>query len=537
MDTTTSSIVIVNTEVLTPSSPIMPLILDFGYKGDALTKRAGEILGLSGVDGWEVVDSKDNLSLVHYSQDADMTKFGHLRGVLIDTEVGATIADSFGYTPTAVSSKLLVEEDGKLSIIDQDGANHTFRGDSVTIKPIFEGVVIRAIWHNSEFLRITHRKINPTRSRWGSSKSFIAMYEEAGGPTADQLFDTTKPYSTTTYDFLVSAKPLVVGTRQRITTPYIVLLAQREMDVKRPEEQVAKGKATFTTTNTIGGSVTQSVIHDPKPMTVAEANYHLRFGYYAEFEMKDERQLTGEGVIVYSMNPEGIVTDIVKVHSRAYDWRITMRGNNPNITHQFYCLLNSVYADLKNNTDWEMFANKLIVLPLYDEAGLRNMYEQTQGILMIPPGEVTRMDYTSRESRIYLLWMNFVLSLPPSSQAEGLNILTECKKDRANLLEWIQNIEATTKNIEGAVLPSRVKGLISCSRRLARERIDNGDNYAANGGFMRLPVIIKSTLRNLLNKENGPSLFSLIREMKTAKSIAAGVVEGLVNSAQPVEST
>lgn len=518
----TSSIEVANTQVASTDNvveqgqPIMPLLLDMAYKGDEVTSHVARILDLPDVHGWEVVDSKDNLALVHYTDDADMAAYGHLRGILVDLEVEAIIADSFGYTPTAVASQLEIGENGRISIVDEDGTNHSFNPEEAIIKRVFEGVVIRAIWHKSQFYRITHRKINPVRSHWGTPKSFLALYDEANGPTAEQLFDTSKPYSSTCYDFLVSAEPLVVGTRQKITHPYIICLAQRTMDVKRPLDEVAPGRALFTTTDVISGSVTEPMIHDPKRLTIEEANHHLKFGYYNEFLVEDERQLTGEAVIVYRMT-NGIVSDIVKVHSPAYEWRVNMRGNNPNITHQFYCLLNSVYNDIKTVEDWEAFKKRLIVLPLYDEMALKELYAQNKAILMIPLGEVAKEDYTSRDSRIHLLWMNYVLSLPPSAQGDALNILAKFKKDRNEVIEWLQTLEAKTPNIEAAEVPERVKGLISSCRRLARQRIANGDNYSANGTFMRLPLLIKSTLRNLVNKENGPSLFGLIREMRNIK--------------------
>lgn len=512
----TGSIEIANTTSGVNNTPVLPFILDASYKGDDVTRRAAEILNLTDTHGWSVIDTDNGLAMVHYNDDADMNAHGDLRGLLLDLEVGAVIADSFGYTPTAVASELTAS-DGNLTVRDKDGVNHIFSLEDVVVKRVFEGVVIRVIWHGGKCYRITHRKINPVRSRWGSSKSFISMYEDAGGPSAEQLFDTTKLYSSTCYDFLVVDQSLLVGTRQKVNKPYIVCLTQRTMDVKRPAEEVAPGRASFVTTNAIGGAVNESMIHEPKQLSLVEANHHLKFGYYNEFTSNDSRQLTGEAVIIYTMK-DGAICDIVKVHSPAYEWRVNMRGNNPNITNQFYGLLNSVYGDLKSEEAWDLLKKRLILLPLYDEKSLKDLYESTQGILTIPSGEISREDYDTRDSRIHLLWMNYVLSLPAPSQGEALNILSRFRNDRNDLIQWIQNIEANTRNIEDAQLPNRVKGIISSSRRLARSRVETGSNYSAKGTYMKLPTIIKSTIRNLINKENGPSLYSLVREMKLAKS-------------------
>lgn len=506
-----------NTDTQVSAESLLPFALDMGYKGDEVTSHAARILGQKDTHGWEVLEAVEDLALVHYTKDADLTTHGHLRGVLLDLETDAIIADSFGYTPTAITRELKVDEESGISVEDTDGVNHHFALNNVVIKRVFEGVVIRVIWHKGKLRMITHRRVDASRSRWGSSKYFITMYQEAGGPTAEQLFDTSKPFSSTTYDFLVVDQALLVGTRQKVNKPYIVFLAQRTVDPKRSADQVAPGRASFTVNERIGGSVNESMIHEPKNLTLAEANHHLKFGYYNAFNVDDERQLTGEAVIVYRM-VDGVVADIVKVHSPAYDWRLQMRGNNANIQLQFYCLLNTVYADLDNDEAWEAFKKRYVMLPLYDEESLKESYAKSGVILMIPTGETTRDDYSTRDARIHLLWMNYLLSLPPHAQGEALNLLSQFKKDRADVIAWLQDLEQNTHNIETADVPDRVKGLISSSRRLARDRIAKGENYSAKGSFMKLPVVIKSTLRNLVFKENGPSLYSLNRSMKQIKA-------------------
>lgn len=508
------SIEIVNTSnSSSDGAAALPFVFEIAYKGDELTRRVADILGLPDTNGWSVIDTCEHLAMVHYTEDADMNIYGKLRGILVDTEVGVIIADSFGYTPAAVSSKIN-ENNGQITIMDKENNNHVFNPNEIVIKRVFEGVVIRVIWHKGHCYRITHRKINPIRSRWGSAKSFISMYEEANGPTADQLFDTTKPYSNTCYDFLVVDQSLLVGTRQKVTNPYLVYLSQRTMNINRPAEEMAPGRASFVTTNIMGGEINKSIIHEPKQLSIEEANHHLNFGYYNSFENNDERQLTGEAVIVYKIN-NGVIHDIIKVHSPAYEWRVNLRGNNPNIVNQFYHLLNSVYGDVNTPESWEKFKQRFIIFPLYDEQSLKDLYTQTNGILTIPSGAVFQEDYKSRDSRIHLLWINYVLSLPASKQVDGLNILTNFKNDRNNVINWLQTLESSISNIEGADgISSRVKGLINSSRSLARKRKSDGYNYSAKGTYMKLPVLIKSTIRNLINKEDGPSLYSLVRELR-----------------------
>lgn len=505
----TSSIKIENTQ------PIIPLVLDASYKGDEITQKVAKILALDDIKSWSVIDHdpEAKLALVHYNDDADMLTYGDLRGILVDLETETVIADSFGYTPISVLSELK-EKDGVITVKDKQGQLHVFNKETTSIKRVFEGVVIRAVWHKSKLYLITHRKIHPLRSRWGSSKSFMSMYEEANGPKAEDLFDTTKPFSNTTYNFLVVDSSLLVGTRQKVSKPYLVFLAQRDLEIGRPKDQVACGKANFKYDETIGGSVNESFIHKPKLLTLDEANQHLKYGYYNPFDVDDERQLTGEAVIMYEME-NGLVKDIVKVHSPSYEWRSNLRGNNPNINHQFYSLLNMVYPDITTDDAWKKLNKDLIMFPLYSEKSLKDLFSKSGGILMIPTDKVSS-DLLSRESRIHLLWINYVLSLPTSLQLDALNILANFKKDRNDVTVWIQELESKHKDIESVDLPRRVKSIITSSRHLARERMTQGTNRSSYGSYMKLPVLIKSTIRNLINKENGTSLYGLIRDMKHA---------------------
>ncbi|CAH6419484.1 3 phosphatase [uncultured virus] len=497
-----------------PTTPVVPFVFDASYKGDARTQRVAEILGLPGIQGWTITDVDDNLAMVHYTDDADTVLYGHLRGILVDLEKGAIVATSFGHTPTAVASEL-VETNGVITVKDTTGDLHTFETANSSIKRVFEGVVIRVARHKGRSKRMTHRKINAQRSHWGSSPTFLSMYEEAGGPTDEQLFDLRYPYSSTVYVFMIRDKSLSVGARQKITRPCAVYLARYEMDLKRPEEEVAPGIANFTTSPLIGGEVNESFIHEPKSLTIEEANNHLKYGYYNAFDPADERQLTGEAVILYRME-NGAVADIVKVHSPSYDWRVNLRGNDPNVRHRFYTLLNTVYPDIETDEQWNTLTESLIPFPLYDEQSIKELYNSNQGILTIPPGPVSRDNYATRDSRIHLLWMNYLLSLPANVQAGALDLLSKFHEDRNNLITWLQSLEMKHKDVEQSDLPPRVKGLISSSRRLARDRVKKGNNYSARGNHMKLPLLIKSTLRNLVCKENGPSLFGLVRDMKEA---------------------
>lgn len=534
------------------------LVLDFAYKGEALTLRVMEILQLTSTEGWSVVDQVDHLALIHYKDEADMSLVGQLRGILVDLEAGAVIADSFGYTPTAVAAAL-TPVDNVVTLYDEKRVAHSFPLDKTVMRRAFEGVVIRIIWHKGRWYRLTHKKIDPTRSRWGKSKKFLEMYDEAGGPTAEQLFDTSKPYSSTCYDFMIVDPALLIATRQQVSAPYLVLLAKRTVDVKRPAEEVAPGRPTFSTTPAISGSVTTPMIHEPAHLTLAEANKHLAFGYYNEFTVADARQKTGEALIVYHIE-DGQIHDVVRVHSPAYDWRNSIRGHNPNLANQFYSLLNTVYDEFvevvpgtgvhlsyhkksSGGLTWARFCEMYIPLPLYDETSIAELYRTNGALLTIPegPAPTSALEYNTRDKRIYLLWLNFVLALPPNLQGEALSIIDNFRTDREALIKWLIEVEQQHRRhgLPVDLLPEekdreKVESVLVTARKMADSAIGDRRNYNRDGSFVGKPALIQSSIRNLIKKKSGPRLYMLVRIMKTVKAATEAKTTPIPAVAEPV---
>ena len=506
-----------NTNIPTDNEVVLPFVFDASYKGDALTKRCSEIIGMKDLTGWSVIDTYENLALVHYNPKTDFQKFGHIRGLLLDTESGDIIADSFGYTPIAICNEITPTDDN-VSITDVDGINHKFllTDKDVYVKRVFEGVVIRVIWYNNKMYRITHKKINPTRSKWGNSKRFLDIYDESNGPTAEQLFDTTKPYSSTCYHFLAVDNSLLVATRQKMTVPYLVYIERQEVFLQKPDTDIATGIPTFPLIEQITGTVTQSGIYNPRQLNINQVNKFLKYGYYKPYDAPDERQLTGESVIFYKKVDEAIV-DVVKVNSTSYEWRSNLRGGNHNIVNQFYSKLNMVYGDIKEESQWEKLKSNLILFPLYSFDDMKNLYDVGKGILLIGIDEnfkPTKEMYNTRQSRINLFWTNYMLALPISHQEAALELLENFTTDRNNLINWLCTLENNVKIISEPDHCKYIVRIINFARKSANEAVKDGTNLTQKGQVLNYKAMIKRKIYDLINKERGTSLYAMIREMK-----------------------
>ena len=490
----------------------------------------------------------DHLYSVHYRPDADMTVAGHLRGVVVDIDRGIVVCSSFGYTPVAVANSLTVSsgtigsliDERVISIADQNSLMHHFPLVDTFIGRVFEGVVFRVFKYEGKVYFSTHRKISASRSRWGNSLPFIQMYKEAGGPSAEDLFPEDVDYSPWCYVFLVVHKDLLVGTRQQVKQPYVVHLVTNRVQVPteaglRVDTNLAKDPSTLPgakRTNgepmVVSGLMDNPCLICPGTLSVEEANRHLAHGYYGAVDESlatDPRQGTGEAVILYHIDRTSQrILDIVKVYSVPFNWRVTMRGEDPNVYHRFCSLLDRTFANINSADDWKRFSTQHILFPRYDKQALIDQYDAAGYLLTIPEESVDASDFAQREQRLTLMWMNFILSLPPHLQETGFGYLDRLDKDRKDLEAWIRGLEAKSFKKEhrkdssdsDADLPPRVTSLIQQARRESRKKEKSGNNYSRGGKYMSRPGLIGATIQNLLAKEQGPSLYKLIKAMRVA---------------------
>lgn len=486
-------------------------VVETGKINEEVTKQIAEILGIEVNNQWKIVDFQDGLAMVHYNDGANMDLYGKLRGVLIDLETSKVIADSFGYTPIAVQSELEVK-DNKLTIVDGDNHSHVFSMDNVFIKRSFEGVVIRTLWYNNKFYRMTHKKINAEKSKWGSSKFFTSIYEEAGGPTVEQLFDTSKPYSSTVYDFIVVDSELMIGSKQQVNKPYIVLTSSTNFDIGKPDHQVASGIHNFQTSSEVSEIMNKTFIHKPVNLSIDEANYHLKFGFYCQHKFYEELLATGEAVIVYSIK-DGVVEDLVKVHSKPYEWRLNLRGNEPNCKYRFYSLLDSAYCNSYEELNQE-FMKKYIIFPFVDVNFLKKIYNEQNVITNLNTKfrEDLQLVSYERNMKIFMIWLNFLISLPPYQQEAALDYFDEFLVERDLLIQWITDIELKVITVDFEEIPDKAKRRIINIMKEARTKVSR-----LRCDEEKKKEFIKASITNFLCKERGNSLYGLVRAMKKSK--------------------
>lgn len=409
----------------------------FDEDKEGLKSDVAKILNVEVTSDWSVIDTKKNedidLRMVHYleSENAEDIKNPTLRGVLVDVKNQCVLAPSLGYEHLVIADSISLQ-DNEVTVVDVSGKIHSFTR-AVRARSLMDCVILRAIWYNGEFYLMSYKKIDPSRSRWGFGKGFIDMYNEGNGPKPEDLFDTSKKYSSTCFTFAVRYPTLANSNRTKKYEPSVVLIDRVELNL--PFEDVAPG------------------ISDKTPqddLCVEEVNHFLQHGFYEARKYADYRLAPGEAVLMFERDENGRVLDMVKVMSHSYDWRNNLRSENPNVYNQLYKLLDRAFTDkeIQKEENWEFFKSSFLIFEKISFEDLKKKVMTEGGIIDLPveSNPDSRTDLYSRENRLFLVYVNFLFSLPPSIQCKHLDMYTKYKEDRRNLANFTIDGKGKTGN-------------------------------------------------------------------------------------------
>lgn len=498
--------------------------------------------GINSSAAWDVVSTDDdhNLVMVHHKPEADLNEYGQLRGVVVDTNAETVVCKSFEHAPI-VDADFLKITDGKINLTDEFGTEYNLNLDEISIHPGFEGTLMHVFKHGDKVFRTTRKRIDPSRSRWGSSKPFTEMYEELNGPTDEELFDNNAMYSPYCHVFIIVHPDVLVVSKTNIGKGYLVYLGTKQMWSLEYNECPYKQ---LQSSGDFYGNVTEEEFEaDKRPnagwidetlyipklsetllalpsFNVDQANKHLKFGFYDELEniqTIDQRILPGEFIIIHKYNEKGEIEKMLRVESNAYAWRSKMRDNNPNTLYRFYQLIHRSNLEYGTDTDKTKYNNLFPLFTPYDEKTIQN-YE---GQFVIWPQHKdihqdndyipqNRILYT-KDNRIYNIWLAFLNSVPLHKQKEVSTYLDHFVNNRDEVVGWIRQIE-NIRNLDQSLFSKRTLDIISSARRFAKKPMKT-----RNGKFLSHKQKTKNIIRNFLMKEEGHSLYKLIREMNKYK--------------------
>lgn len=496
----------------------------------SLYARLAEIAGLADDGNWEIYDdiSDTGLFLLHSKIEPKIS--GLPRGLVVDIENGVVVCDSFGFTPIVSLDHLKTLPNSKdISVVDEFINRHVFTAENYTVTPAYEGVVVRAFKHEDVVYFSTHKRLDCSRSRWGSSDYFLDIYKRLGGPKAENLFPKDVKTSPWCYNFLLVDKELQYATKQHIGSGFIVDLGSRKMweyGESCPYDNYGCAHTFPYIPDTLEDIIQfkgedEPLFIRPKKMSLEEANFFLEHGYTQSEEVN--KMCGGEAVILYGYDKDGRVVDSVRVQPSSYNLRCQIRGDNPNIRHRFYQLINDALK----------YENKEELLRKYTSYSVVPGKENS--ITVEHDSHPVKLNMRNVDDRIFLIYVHFYDTLPHSQQTRGRELWDNFKQDRQAVIEWFQNLSEKSNpsryiqeeyGHDEVELSNRSKAILDMTKKHALTRMSTGKDKNRFGKKMSRDQLIKANIYNLIRRENGPSLFKLIREMKRFQSLKQPIENG-----------
>ena len=479
-----------------------------------------EIVGIKVSDDWNIyseIPSK-GLYLISYTDSANMTESGHIRGIVVDIVDRKIVCSGYEYTPTVrIQNKLQFDENGKLELRDNLGRMHVVDKIRGKMFPQFDVVTIRVVLYKNEMYYSTYRQINivGTRSRWGNSIPFIDMAIEAKLPDRFTLFpDSSKVSSNYVHIFILVHKGILNVTKDRVNEGYVIYVGHKKMWNADPDDNtIDTVPIQFETTDDIEVAKRDHIPFNPPEYTLEQANNFLTYGYYQpkDSDQSDPRTSNGEAVIIYLNDKNDPFKNVLRVQSTAAAWRSMIKGDHPNLKFTHYTLSTSAF---NHNFDKEAEADFLRNFPLFAKFDVKGIQARIakSPIHFWPKGPLPNIK--DPMDRYYVVWVSLLMAVPLHRQAEVASFYYDYLKEKEETVSILYDLyEMRKEGNSYEELPinlyHRTTKLIELAKCSANKFTDKSD-YDHQ---------IKYNLSYLVNGEAGESLYRIYKDCRTLKDL------------------
>jgi hypothetical protein len=474
---------------------------------DIRTKVA-KILSIDEDPSW-TIETSENLCLV--SSKKEMTpRYPDLRGLVLDLETKQVVVPCFGRI-NSVLTPMIHFENGKIAFDDLDGSQVVLEQNNMRFSYGFEGPVLRIYKNNGKLYCSTNRRLDCTKSRWGTKKTFLEMFKELGGESIlENAFDSTKKYSSHFLTFIVVHPDMLLCTKQNVGSGYLVYLGNspcftkescpypsEDVDWNTYGENTPRHDAPFMTTDEFESSIGSKLPYCPASLSLENVNRHLLLGYGSKYA-NDIRTGSGEFVIAYVKDGNSEREHLYRFVSPSYDHRSRMRNEDPNLLHQFYCLSSEAYL---NDAEYEMKYPWLE----YEE-NKKTEAEQGQILFWNRGKRAVAPDW---QKKFRNLWKHFVLSVPLHRQSEVFGYYKQFFLNRDILSEWLCSWFGRAQDDKEMeeLLSARAKKLMQLALDYERKHNSKADLTLNKKNLER-------NMKFLLSNERGSSLYMLWKNRK-----------------------
>ena len=485
--------------------------------------KVAKVLSIHEDPSW-TTEVSENLCIVSSKKEV-IPRYPDIRGCVVDLTTEKVVVPCYGRI-TSVLTPMIHFDNGKMSVEDIEGETVVLEQKNMRFSYGFEGPVLRLYKNNGKIYCSTNRRLDCTKSRWGTKKTFLEMFKELGGDKIlENAFDSTKKYSSHFLTFIVVHPDMLLCTKQNVETGYLVFLGPQRClypeDCPYPIDDVDwytytglkdRYQAPFITTDMFEAAIGSKIPFCPPSLTLDDVNRHLLVGYGTKHS-NDIRTGSGEFIIAYVNQEDSDYARerLFRFVSPSYDHRSKMRNEDPNLLHQFYCL--SSEANL-SDAEYEMKYPWLE----YEEA---KKQEAEEGQIMYW-NRGKRAIAPDWQKKFRNLWKHFVLSVPLHRQKEVFGYYKQFFVNREILCEWLCSFfgkeqgKVQEKGKEQSKDQKTQTSEILSTRavKLLQLALDHERKHNSKADLTLNKKNLEKNMKYLLSNERGTSLYMLWKNRK-----------------------
>jgi len=473
---------------------------------------------------FKVIDKNEEqgYNLVHYNVDTVNSSkpedfLRRVRGLILKNN--KVLVESFGYTPTVVLSEMTPNENGDFTLIDTDLQTHVISKNLMnesSVYPLLDGTLLRVWKHNGTIHVSTHKKLNASKSHWGSSETFTELFKKYTEKyfNLEELFDDSNVENdkVVCHNFLLVDSDLLICSQVDLGEKSGFVLYINSVNGSLPEAVTPKTVSFYEVKYT-----TDTFFKMDTLKTLEDQNKFIKYGFSS-----NEIGSYGEGVVIFQDDR------MIKVVSKDYEYRSKIVNNDPNVIHRGWTLLTeSMFPKSGEDT----YLSRFPILPIPSNDELKNAIENKDCDLLNSCKILKDEDFTlknnleTRNLRLLNALLHYSRSLPLPHKLSALscyNIILENKTEVIKIL--CNDYDKYDSGLWGKPNPrdlkvfERIQTIVKEAKKYAKTRYANGERIDSMNEKQLLKKFIKENIRNLINKEYGENMHNIVRELITSQS-------------------
>jgi hypothetical protein len=497
---------------------------------EALSTRyvtSKDFWSLDSKESVKIIDTNEDqgYNLIHYNVDSVNSSkpqdfIRRVRGLIVkDNKV---LVESFGYTPTVVVSEMNHNESGDFTLIDTDLQTHNIPKnlmDESSVYPLLDGTLLRVWKHNGTIHISTHKKLNASKSHWGSSSTFTELFKKYTEKyfKPEDLFsiedtcDNLENDKVVCHNFLLVDTDLLICSQVELGEKTGFVLYINSVNGSLPEAIEPLNVSAYEVKYT-----TETFFKMETLKNLEEQNEFIKYGFCPE--EKDESK--GEGVVIFQNDR------MIKVVSKAYENRSKIVNNDPNIIHRGWTILTESMFPKSGEDD---YLSKFPILPTPSNDDLKSIIESGDFSLLnsckiiSEENFILKNNLETRNLRLLNALLHYSKSLPLSHKVSALSCYNSILEHKSEVIKILCNdFDKYDQGLWGKPnardlkVYERIQTIVKEAKKYAKTRYTNGERFESMNEKQLLKKFTKENIRNLINKEYGENMHKIVRVLITS---------------------